>query len=120
LRAMLAAMTIPARPRLTGEELLKLSQAILHRFEQMFEADEPPLANREGRRRSPHWSLMASIGGRRHARRNRIYDVAILADLALGHGPLLLSAKAAILFASAIGGVAGWFWLGHICRDDGT
>jgi hypothetical protein len=39
---MLAAMTIPARPRLTGQEFLKISQAILQRFEQMFEADQPP------------------------------------------------------------------------------
>jgi hypothetical protein len=38
-RDLLAAMTIPARPQLTGQEFLKTSQAILQGFEQMFEAD---------------------------------------------------------------------------------
>jgi NhaA family Na+:H+ antiporter len=50
IAGVIAAMTIPARTRLTGREFLEKGKALLHRFEQVLAPDQPPLANRERHR----------------------------------------------------------------------
>ncbi|HMS83798.1 MAG TPA: Na+/H+ antiporter NhaA [Nitrospira sp.] len=44
---VIAAMTIPARSRLTGPEFVEKGKGLLRRFEQVLSPDQPPLANRE-------------------------------------------------------------------------
>jgi NhaA family Na+:H+ antiporter len=50
IAGVIAAMTIPARTRLTGREFIEKGKALLQRFEQVLSPDLPPLANREGHR----------------------------------------------------------------------
>ncbi|MBH0200449.1 MAG: Na+/H+ antiporter NhaA [Nitrospira sp.] len=50
IAGVLAAATIPARPRLTGQEFLATGKALLRRFEQVFMPERPPLADQEGQR----------------------------------------------------------------------
>lgn len=50
IAGVLAAMTIPARPRLSVPEFLAKGRALLQRFEQVVSPDQPPLANLEGSR----------------------------------------------------------------------
>jgi NhaA family Na+:H+ antiporter len=50
IAGVIAAMTIPARPRLTGREFLEKGKALLQRFEQVLSPDQPPLANQERHR----------------------------------------------------------------------
>jgi NhaA family Na+:H+ antiporter len=47
IAGVLAAMTIPARTRLSGPEFLAKGQMLLERFEKTSSPDKPPLANRE-------------------------------------------------------------------------
>lgn len=50
IAGVIAAMTIPARPRLSVPEFLAKGQALLERFEEVVSPDRPPLANREQHR----------------------------------------------------------------------
>lgn len=50
IAGVIAAMAIPARPRLTGREFLEKGKSLLHRFEQVLSRDQPPLANQERHR----------------------------------------------------------------------
>jgi NhaA family Na+:H+ antiporter len=50
IAGVIAAMTIPARTRLTGREFLEKGKALLHRFEQVLSPEQPPLANQERHR----------------------------------------------------------------------
>lgn len=50
IAGVLAAATIPARPRLTGSEFLDKGRDLLHRFERALSPDRSPLSNREGQR----------------------------------------------------------------------
>jgi NhaA family Na+:H+ antiporter len=50
IAGVIAAMTIPARTRLTGREFLEKGKALLHRFEEVLSPDQPPLANQESQR----------------------------------------------------------------------
>ena len=50
IAGVLAAMTIPARPRLTGPEFLANGKALLERFEKALSPDTPPLKDRERHR----------------------------------------------------------------------
>jgi NhaA family Na+:H+ antiporter len=50
IAGVLAAMTIPARTRLSGPEFLAKGQMLLERFEKTSSTDKPPLANRERHR----------------------------------------------------------------------
>lgn len=47
IAGVIAAMTIPARTRLTRREFLKKGKALLKLFEEVVSQDEPPLANPE-------------------------------------------------------------------------
>lgn len=47
IAGVLAAMTIPARTRVSGSEFVARGQALLKRFEEVTSADRPPLANAE-------------------------------------------------------------------------
>ncbi|MBV6469849.1 MAG: Na(+)/H(+) antiporter NhaA [Nitrospirae bacterium] len=47
IAGVLAAMTIPARTRLSGSEFVARGQALLKRFEEVTSAERPPLANTE-------------------------------------------------------------------------
>lgn len=47
IAGVIAAMTIPARTRLTGREFLEKGTTLLRQFEQAMVPDEPELANRE-------------------------------------------------------------------------
>jgi NhaA family Na+:H+ antiporter len=47
IAGVIAAMTIPARTRLTGREFLKKSKSLLKLFEEVVSQHEPPLANPE-------------------------------------------------------------------------
>jgi NhaA family Na+:H+ antiporter len=50
IAGVLAAMTIPARTRLTGREFLEKGKALLERFEEVWSPDHPPLASPEQHR----------------------------------------------------------------------
>ena len=54
IAGVLAAMTIPARTRLSGPEFLAKGQILLDRFEKALSPDTPPLANREQHRVVDH------------------------------------------------------------------
>lgn len=54
IAGVLAAMTIPARPRLTGHEFLEKGKALIHRFEEVFSPDQPALASQERQRITSH------------------------------------------------------------------
>lgn len=60
IAGVLAAATIPARPRLTGSEFLAKGAALLHRFEQVVTPDYPPLGHREGQRIASHMKTVAA------------------------------------------------------------
>ncbi len=47
IAGVLAAMTIPARTRVSGSEFVARGQALLKRFEEVTSAERPPLANAE-------------------------------------------------------------------------
>ncbi len=196
IAGVLAAMTIPARPRLTELEFLEKGRALLTRFEQVMLPDQPSLANKERHRiarrmknivthvETPLQQLeyilhpwvtivimpvfaLANAGVMLHSNilttllNPVVYGVCLglligkplgillstwiaircgmadlpdgvswsqlgavgvlagigftmslfISDLAFGHGPLLLSAKAGILLASLLAGVTGWLWL---------
>ncbi len=54
IAGVIAAMTIPARTRLTGRQFLIKGKALLDRFEAVLSPDKPPLANREQHRIATH------------------------------------------------------------------
>jgi NhaA family Na+:H+ antiporter len=54
IAGVIAAMTIPARTRLTGREFLEKGKALLERFEEVISPDKPALANRERHRIASH------------------------------------------------------------------
>ncbi len=54
IAGVIAAMTIPARTRLTGREFLSKGRMLLERFEQAMSPDKPPLANRERQQIAHH------------------------------------------------------------------
>lgn len=54
IAGVLAAMTIPARTRLTGREFLSRGKVLLERFEQAMSPEKPPLANRERQQIAHH------------------------------------------------------------------
>ncbi len=196
IAGVIAAMTIPARPRLTELEFLEKGRALLTRFEQAVSPEQPSLANKEQHqiaRRMKNvvthvetplqqlehvlhpWVTIVVMPVFALANAGVMLDANILAtllnpvvygvcfglllgkpvgillstwmaircgladlpegvswsqlgavgvlagigftmslfisDLAFGHGPLLLSAKAGILIASMMAGVTGWLWL---------
>lgn len=57
---MLAAMRIPARPRLTGPEFLAKGTALLHQFEWVLSPDQPLSANQEGQRIASHMKTVVT------------------------------------------------------------
>lgn len=59
IAGVLAAMTIPARTRLSGPEFLARSQMLLERFKKASSPDKPPLANRERHRVVDHMKTAA-------------------------------------------------------------
>lgn len=54
IAGVIAAMTIPARTRLTGREFLARGKVLLDRFEHAMSPEKPPLANRERHRIADH------------------------------------------------------------------
>lgn len=54
IAGVVAAMTIPARTRLTGREFLARGKVLLERFEQAMSPEKPPLANRERQQIAHH------------------------------------------------------------------
>lgn len=54
IAGVIAAMTIPARTRLTGHEFLSRGKVLLERFEQAMFPDKPQLANRERQQIARH------------------------------------------------------------------
>jgi len=54
IAGVVAAMTIPARTRLTGREFLSRGKDLLERFEQAMSPEKPPLANRERQQIAHH------------------------------------------------------------------
>ena len=54
IAGVLAAMTIPARTRLSGREFLAKGKALLDRFAEVTSPDTPPLANRERQQVTQH------------------------------------------------------------------
>lgn len=54
IAGVIAAMTIPARTRLTGREFLARGKVLLDRFEKAMSPEKPPLANRERHRIADH------------------------------------------------------------------
>ena len=54
IAGVIAAMTIPARTRLTGHEFLSRGKVLLERFEQAMSPEKPQLANRERQQIAHH------------------------------------------------------------------
>ncbi len=54
IAGVIAAMTIPARTRLTGREFLSRGKVLLERFEQVMSPGKPQLANRERQQIAHH------------------------------------------------------------------
>ncbi|MGZ8423142.1 MAG: Na+/H+ antiporter NhaA, partial [Nitrospira sp.] len=54
IAGVIAAMTIPAKTRLTGREFLARGKVLLDRFEKAMSPEKPPLANRERHRIADH------------------------------------------------------------------
>lgn len=54
IAGVIAAMTIPARTRLTGHEFLAKGKALLKRFEEVISPDKPQLAHRERQQIAHH------------------------------------------------------------------
>jgi NhaA family Na+:H+ antiporter len=60
IAGVLAAATIPSRPRITGSEFLAKGAALLQRFERALSPDQYPLVNREGQRIASHMKTVVA------------------------------------------------------------
>ena len=106
IAGVLAAATIPARPRLTGPEFLAKGKALLHRFEQAFAADQPPLANQEGQRIASHMkSVVTYVETPLHQLEHALHPwvtVVIMPLFALANAGIALDANFGALLISPV------------------